>query len=71
MKKKIILGLIAVVAIAGGVAGMSAFEAHVVNVTATIENALSVIPEEIMFGTVFPQEALDKTLRVALSGSFL
>ena len=47
-----------------------AFEAHVVNVTATIENALTVPVEHITFGTVFPQEHLNKPLLVSLSQSF-
>ncbi|HDZ54688.1 MAG TPA: hypothetical protein ENI19_02650 [Candidatus Nealsonbacteria bacterium] len=71
MKKKIILGLVAVVAVAGGVAVLSAYEAHVINVTARIENALSVAVEHIDFGTVFPQEYLEFPLEIALSGSFL
>ncbi|MBI2098280.1 MAG: VWA domain-containing protein [Candidatus Wildermuthbacteria bacterium] len=71
MKKKIILAAIALVAVAGGVAGLSAFEAHVINVTAKIENALRVPTEPIDFGTVFPQEELDRTFDVALSQSFL
>jgi len=71
MNKKIILGLIAVVVVAGGVAGMSAYEAHIINVTAKIENALSVAVEHIDFGTVFPQEYLVRPLEIALSGSFL
>jgi len=49
----------------------AAFEAHVINVTAQIENALAVNTEPINFGTVFPQEQLDHSLTVALSGSFL
>lgn len=60
-------------AIVAGAAAFSAFEAHVVNVTATIENALTV-PQEltgISFGTVFPQEVLHKNLDVTLSASFL
>ncbi len=60
MKKKVLLTLVAVAAVAIGVVGMSAFEAHVINVTAKIENALSVTPDEIEFGTVFPQEQLDR-----------
>ncbi|OGM09339.1 hypothetical protein A2Z67_04010 [Candidatus Woesebacteria bacterium RBG_13_36_22] len=69
--KKILLGLLAVVVVAGGVAGLAAYEAHIINVTAKIENALSVIPDEIMFGTVFPQEQLSRNLNIALSQSFL
>ena len=71
MAKKILLGLVAIAVVVGGVAGMSAYEAHVINVTAHIENALSVTPDELMFGTVFPQEKFYKDLTVALSGSFL
>jgi hypothetical protein len=71
MKKRILLLTAAVVAVAVGVVGMSAFEAHVINVTAQIENALSVSPYEIEFGTVFPQEYLEESLTIALSGSFM
>jgi hypothetical protein len=49
----------------------AAFEAHVINVTATIENALRVSREEVRFGTVFPQERLDQLFDVSFSGSFL
>lgn len=49
----------------------AAFEAHVVNVTATIENALSVNKSHIKFGTVFPQENLKEPLEVKLSQSFM
>ena len=71
MKKKIILALVAIVAVAGSVAGMSAFEAHVINVTAKIENALAVSAEAIDFGTVFPQETLYEGFTIQLSSSFL
>lgn len=52
-------------------AGFAAFEAHVVNVTAHIENALAVDPQEIEFGTVFPQEYLEKNFTISLSDSFM
>jgi len=73
MKKKIILSLIAVAALALGVVGFSAFEAHVINVTATIENALSVPLETtgLNFGTVFPEEVLNENIDIGLSASFL
>ena len=54
-----------------GASMFAAFEAHVVNVTATIENALTVPTTPILFGTVFPQEQIDKHLSVGLSTSFL
>ncbi len=49
----------------------SAFEAHIINVTAQIENGCLVRIPDIDFGTTFPQEKLDKTFNVELSGSFL
>jgi len=71
MKKKILISLVAVVAVIGGVAAMSAYEAHVINVTAHIENALRVIPpEEMTFGTVFPQEKMANPLLITTSDSF-
>ena len=59
--------------VAGGAAAFSAFEAHIINVTATIENALSVPIEArgLTYGTVFPQEAFDQQFDVRLSSSFL
>jgi len=71
MKKKIALSLIALVAVVGGVAAMSAYEAHVINVTAHIENALAVSTEAIEFGTVFPQEFVESDFTINLSESFL
>jgi hypothetical protein len=73
MKKKLILTGGMLVAISLGIVGMSAFEAHVVNVTAKIENAL-LVPQELDglgFGTVFPEEVAYKNLNIQLSQSFL
>jgi len=70
MKKlSLILGAIALTLVALPL--FSAFEAHVINVTATIENALSVPIKAIDFGTVFPQEYLKESLGITLSDSFL
>jgi len=71
MNKKIILSIVAAIAVIGGVAAMSAYEAHVINVTAHIENALEVNTTPIEFGTVFPQEYLEKSFTMRLSSSFL
>lgn len=68
--KKIFLSLAAVVAIVAGVVGMSAFESHIINVTAHIENALSVATDPISFGTVFPQEYVERSFDINLSDSF-
>lgn len=71
MKKKIALGLAAIVVVVGGIAAMSAYEAHVINVTAHIENALAVNAEALDFGTVFPQEYLTRDFTITLSESFM
>ena len=69
--KKVLLSLGAVAAVAIALPMFSAFEAHVINVIAQIENALQVNATEIDFGTVFPQEHLEKPLLVSLSRSFM
>lgn len=71
MKKKIALGLGALATAVAILPLFAAFEAHVINVTARIENALNVPLEHLDFGTVFPQEKLDKTFDVSLSQSFI
>lgn len=57
--------------IIAGAAAFSAFEAHVINVTAKIENAMNVPIKFLDYGTVFPQEYLVKDVPVTLSASFL
>lgn len=69
--KKILVGFSAIGVALIGASMFAAFEAHVVNVTATIENALSVPVTPITFGTVFPQEELKKFLGISLSQSFI
>jgi len=71
MNKKIVFGLAATSTALAMLPLFAAFEAHVVNVTAQIENALAVSTAAIEFGTVFPQEHLNKSLDVRLSSSFL
>src|SRR3989338_2928457 len=69
--KKILMGLAAAGTAIAMVPLFAAFEAHVINVTARIENALQVSTELITFGTVFPQEELDQQFEVELSDSFM
>jgi hypothetical protein len=69
--KKIILGLTGFATALAVIPMFAAFEAHVINVTARIENALNVPIEPISFGTVFPQEYLVRDLPVMLSQSFM
>jgi len=74
MKKFVIrsgISLATVAVVIAGAAAFSAYEAHIVNVTATIENALSVDGGPMAFGMVFPQEYLLKEMNVKLSDSFL
>jgi hypothetical protein len=52
-----------------GVAAVSAYEAHLINVTAHVENALWVDTDNITFGTVFPEEWIVKHREVRLSDS--
>ncbi len=70
MKKKIFLSIATIVALAFGVVGMSAYEAHVVNVTATIENATDISATSFDYGTTFPEEILHQHPTILLSTSF-
>jgi len=69
--KRAAIGAGTIGVIVAGAAAFSAFESHIINVTARIENALFVQEDAIDFGTVFPQEYLTSDVRVALSDSFL
>ncbi len=69
--KKILVGFLTLAAVFTVLPMFAAFEAHVINVTAKIENAMSVPVDPLDFGTVFPQEHLDKKLDITLSDSFL
>lgn len=53
-----------------GAAAFSAYEAHVVNVTATISEATEISTSALTFGTVFPQEILHMPVTLSLSSSF-
>lgn len=72
MKKKILFAFLAVGVSLSLVPLLSAFEAHVINVTATIENKIFLDPiPDIDFGTTFPQEKLDRTFDVSLASTFM
>ena len=68
--KKVILIITAILMVASGVAAVSAYEAHTVNVLAKVENAISVSTNETDFGTVFPEEWVPQHFTANLSGSF-
>ena len=69
--KKVLLSFAAVALVVASVPLFAAFEAHVINVTAHIENALNTHGGPIDFGTVFPQEYLERNFTVFLSDSFM
>ena len=68
--KKVLLVIAALTLVVSGVAAVSAYEAHLINVRAHVENAMSVGVDKIEFGTVFPEEWLLKTFAVGTSESF-
>ena len=70
--KKIILGFGAFLMVVSGVAAVSAYEAHTVNVTAKVENALycGAPTLGLRYGTVFPEEWLVKDFAIGVSTSF-
>lgn len=69
MFKNAILALASMVALFSGIGMVSAFESHVVNVEAHVENALT-IPTTLNFGTVFPEEWFTELIPMGLSSSF-
>ena len=71
MRKRIFIAFAALGVVLTALPLLVAFEAHVINVTAEIENGCLVRIPDIDFGTTFPQERLDKTFNVELSGAFL
>src|SRR3989344_1689303 len=70
MKSKVIIGMFVAGLSLATLPLLAAFEAHVVNVTARIENALFVHPQSIEYGTVFPQEHLLSDFFLTFSQSF-
>ena len=55
--------------VVSGVAAVSAYEAHIINVSAHVENAVAVETTAVSFGTVFPEEWLIAERNIALSES--
>ena len=48
----------------------AAFESFVINVSASVDDALTVDPALLEYGMVFPQQEIDKFVNVGLSQSF-
>ncbi len=68
--KKAILIVAAFLMLVSGVAAVSAYEAHIIDIKAHVENALGV-PKEASFGVVFPQEVVEQDVCFGLSNSFI
>lgn len=74
--RKAIWVVVALMLVVSGVAAVSAYEAHTINVTAHVENAMKLMgvgsgPDYHWdFGTVFPEEWLLKEFTVGMSDSF-
>lgn len=70
MIKRGLLTLTFLGALFSGMGMVSAFEAHTINVTAHIENAMGLSSYQIHFGTVFPEEWLVQQRVINVSSSF-
>ena len=68
--KKFLLTLLAGFVFVVSLPLMAAYESHVINVTAHIENALRIHSNAYDFGTVFPQEYAERVFFVTTSDSF-
>jgi hypothetical protein len=68
--KKVLLLVSALLIVFSGVAAVSAYEGHLVNVKAHVENAIGVTDYEVDFGIVFPEEKVETEIYVGLSESF-
>lgn len=70
INKKAAMGVFGALAIVISLPLMSAYESHIINVTATIENALYVHPESRDFGVMFPEQYKKLGTFVTFSASF-
>jgi hypothetical protein len=69
--KKALLLVSALLIVFSGVAAVSAYEGHLVNIKAHVENAIGVETYEFDLGTYFPQERVQNELGIGLSESFI
>jgi hypothetical protein len=68
--KKAILILAALMMVISGIAAVSAYEAHVINVQAHVENAMYASKTKVEFDTIFPEEWMTANFTVGYSESF-
>jgi len=70
MKKGLMI-LAALLVIASGIMAVGAYEGHLVDVKAHVENAIGVQTYEFDFGTVFPEDYIEGSIMIGLSNSFV
>jgi len=68
--KKALLILGALLMVVSGVAAVSAYEAHIIDIKAHVENAI-LVEQEKDLGVVFPEELIEFDVAIGLSESFL
>ena len=68
--KKVVLIFGALLLVVSGIAAVSAFEGHSVDIRAHVENALAMPYYDIDFGSMFPQESDEDYIHIGLSESF-
>ena len=69
--KKAVLIVSALLLVVSGVAAVSAYEGHLVDIKAHVENAIGVDTYELDYGIVFPQDEVEMDLMYGLSNSFM
>jgi hypothetical protein len=70
MKKILFLAAVLLV-VFSGVSAVSAYEGHLIDIKAHVENAIGVNTIELNMGTVFPQEVFEAQIPFGLSQSFM
>jgi len=68
--KKIIMLVAALLVIASGIMAVGAYEGHLVDVKAHVENAIGVSTYEKDLGVVFPEDDVETQIQIGLSNSF-
>ena len=68
--KRIIFLVAALLTVFSGIAAVTAYEGHVVDIKVHVENAIGVLTNEINLGTRFPQEYVETDLTWGMSNSF-
>jgi hypothetical protein len=70
MKKLVLSGIVALILIVSGLTAVGAYEGHMVDVKAHVENALMVEKDQVDFGNAFPEEKIETQFKIGLSQSF-